>query len=99
MTGNHLLRQSQHNGCFDCTISMKHMALPPVFIDDAEDPQFAASLSVVRNEVPCQYVILVFGLLRQTCRQAATALAWLRINVGIKTVRGSELNRYAWNED
>ena len=75
MPGNHPLQHNQYIGCFDRAVSMKNVALPRIVIDDAENTQFAATLGVVRNEIPRPHVVLVFGLLRQTRGQAAAALS------------------------
>ena len=77
MPGNHLQQQREHIVRFDCTVSMKHMALPRKFVDNAENAKFTASLGVIRNKVPGPHMILVFGLLRQACGQASAALSRL----------------------
>ena len=46
MPGNHPLQQNQYIGCFDRAVSMKNVALPRIVIDDAENTQFAATLSL-----------------------------------------------------
>ena len=75
MPGNHPLQQNQYIGCFNRAVSMKNVALPRIVIDDAQNTQFAATLGVVRNEIPRPHVVLVFGLLRQTRGQTAAALS------------------------
>ena len=63
MLGNLLLQQSEHIDCFDCTVSINHMALPCKFFDNVENTKFTAPLSVIRNKVPGSYMIHVFDLL------------------------------------
>ncbi len=52
MPGNHPLQQNQYIGCFDRAVSMKNVALPRIVIDDAQNTQFAATLSPKRNPTP-----------------------------------------------
>ena len=75
MPGNRLLQHSDHIGYFDCPVSMKHMAVPRKFVDNAQNAKFTAPLSVIRNKVPGPHMILVFGLLRQVCGQISAAFS------------------------